>query len=157
MRMLVAAVLVVLAACGQAPPESYDAAGVRRDVTALVQRWSDAGEAGDWDEIADTYADVAGFAWIERGEVRYPDRATIVAGLQQARQSRLSVINDVSEIVVTPLSRDAAAYRANYRLAVTSSQFSFSSEGVLSGVAIRQGDRWRFLQGALNEGVPVEN
>lgn len=156
-RMLFATVLVALGACGQAPTESYDAARVRTDVTALVQRWSDAGEAGDWDEIADTYADVAGFTWVERGEVRYPDHAAIIAGLRQAREFGLSVTNDVSDIVVTPLGEGVAAYRANYRLAVRSAQFSFSSEGVLSGVAIRQNETWRLLQGSLNERPAVQN
>lgn len=153
MRTLVMVMLVALTACSQAPPQAYDAAAVRSGVTALVQRWSDAGEAGDWDAIADTYADAEGFAWIERGEVRYPGHAAIVAGLRQARESEFAVTNDVSEIVVTPLSADTAAYRANYRLAVNSPQFSFSSQGVLSGVAIRQDETWRFLQGSLNEGA----
>lgn len=157
MKSFFAAVLFVLAACAPTQPPSQDDAAIQSGVTALVQRWSDAGEASDWDAIADTYADVEGFSWVERGEVRYPNRAAIIAGLQQAREAGFSVTNDVSDIVVTPLGADAAAYRANYHLAVTSPQFSFSSEGVLSGVAIRQGDTWRFLHGSLNEHTPTQN
>jgi hypothetical protein len=153
--MLALAALIVLGACNASAPQSYDAVAVRSDVSALVQRWSDAGEAGDWDAIADTYADAEGFTWIERGEVRYADHAAILAGLQQARDGAFSVTNDVSDILVTPLSGETAAYHARYRLAVTSPQFSFSSEGVLSGVAIRQGETWRFLQGSLNEKAPA--
>jgi ketosteroid isomerase-like protein len=156
MRTLVTALLLALAAC-TAPPASFDADVVRSEVTELVQRWSDAGDANDWDAVADTYADAEGFAWVERGEVRYPNHEAIVAGLQQARDAGLSVTNDVSEIVVTPLGPDAAAYHANYSIGVTSPQFSFASEGVMSGVAIRQGDTWRFLQGSLNERTPAQN
>jgi ketosteroid isomerase-like protein len=138
---------IVLSACATAPSEDI----ARSSVAALVQQWSDAGEAGDWDAVADTYADAEGFAWIEQGEVRYSDRASIVAGLDMARRMQATVRNDVSDIVVTPLGGGAAAFRANYTIAVASEQFSFSSEGVLSGVAIRQTDRWRFLQGAFAE------
>ncbi|MEZ5961077.1 MAG: nuclear transport factor 2 family protein [Hyphomonadaceae bacterium] len=157
MKTLVAVALLMLAACTPAGPQSYDGAAVRNGVTALVQRWSDAGEASDWDALADTYADVEGFSWVERGEVRYTNHAAIIAGLQQARDAGLSVTNDVSDIEVTPLSAEAAAYRANYRLAVTSPQFSFTSEGILSGVAIRQDGTWRFLHGSLNEHTPDQN
>lgn len=146
---------VVLAACTPAPT-SLDTDGVRADVTALVQRWSDAGEAGDWDAVADTYADAEGFSWIEQGEVRYPNRAAIVAGLEQARSANLRITNDVSDILVTPIGPDTAAYSTSYRLAVASEAFSFESRGVLSGVAIRQADGWRFLQGAFSEAPPPE-
>jgi hypothetical protein len=153
--LLILAAVAVLAACGPAAP-SVDAAAVRADVTSLVQRWSDAGEAGDWAAVADTYADAEGFAWIEQGEVRYPSRAAIVAGLEEARAANLRITNDVSDIAVTPLGADAAAYSANYRLVVASEAFSFESRGVLSGVAIRQADGWRFLQGSFSEAPTPE-
>lgn len=141
---------LMLAACAPAPAE-YDRGAVRSGVTALVQRWSDAGEAGDWAAVADTYADAEGFAWIEQGEVRYADHAAIVAGLDGVAQMGASITNDVSDIVVTPLSADAAAYRATYSLTITAPQFSVTSQGVVSGVAIRQGETWRLLQGAFSE------
>lgn len=150
MKQFCVALALALAACS-APSPAYDPAAVRSEVTALVQRWSDSGEAGDWDAVADTYADAEGFAWVERGQVAYADHAAIVAGLDSVRQSGARITNDVSNIVVTPLSTDAAAVRANYALSLSSEAFSFSSSGVLSGVAIRQGETWRFLQGALTE------
>jgi len=152
MRRLIAVLgtCFALAACA-APSAEYDADAVRSGVTALIQRWSDAGEAGDWDGLADTYADAQGFAWIERGAVAYADHAAIVAGLENARASEARIVNDLSDIVVTPLSPDAAAYRANYRLSVRSESFGFDSAGVLSGVAIREGDTWRLLQGSFSE------
>ncbi|MBY0564369.1 MAG: nuclear transport factor 2 family protein [Hyphomonadaceae bacterium] len=148
-------VVAILPACAPAPA-SFDADTVRSEVTALVQRWSDSGEAGDWDAVADTYADIEGFAWIEQGEVRYPDRAAIIEGLEQARAANLSITNDVSDISVTPLGADAAAYHASYRLVARSESFGFESRGVLSGVAIRQADGWRLLQGAFSESRPED-
>lgn len=148
--VFVALAIATLSACAPAPA-SFDSGAVRNEVTALVQRWSDSGEAGDWDAVADTYADAEGFAWIEQGEVRYPNHAAIIAGLDQARASNARITNDVSDIAVTPLGADAAAYHATYRLVVAAEQFSFESRGVLSGVAIRQADGWRFLHGAFSE------
>jgi len=133
-----------------APPARNDAA-IRSEVTALMQLWSDAGEAGDWDAVADTYADAEGFAWIEQGEVRYGDHAAILEGLAQARENNARIVNDVSDIVVTPLSAGAAAYHAAYTLSVSAEQFSFTSSGVVSGVAVLHEGRWRFLQGAFSE------
>lgn len=151
-RSLVVGVCALLCACAaEAPAPAFDPAAVRTAVTALVQRWSDAGEAGDWDSVAETYADAEGFVWIEQGEVRYPDHAAIVAGLDQVRESNARIVNDVSDIVVTPLSADFAAYRTVYTLTVSTQQFSFTSSGVLAGVAIRQDGTWRLLQGAFSE------
>ncbi|MEZ6023085.1 MAG: nuclear transport factor 2 family protein [Hyphomonadaceae bacterium] len=150
--MTAAVLSVVLGACtAEAPPAAYDAEAVRADVTALIQRWSDAGEAGDWAAVADTYADAEGFAWIERGDVAYADHAAIVAGLESVQASEGSIVNDVSDIVVTPLGADAAAYRARYRLQVTTATFGYESNGVLSGVAINQDGTWRLLQGSFSE------
>jgi ketosteroid isomerase-like protein len=152
-RLRCLALLYLAASTGaHAEPLSPAASGdIKAAVTALVQRWSDAGKAGDWDGIAATYADEPGFAWIEQGEARYTDHAGIVAGLKQAREMRVAVRNDVSDIVVTPLSPDAAAYRASYALGMTAEGFQVNSEGTLSGVAVKRGGTWRFLQGAFSE------
>ncbi|MBY0566603.1 MAG: nuclear transport factor 2 family protein [Hyphomonadaceae bacterium] len=142
--------LAILGAFACAPVAQNDD-DVRSGVTELVQRWSDAGEALDWDAVADTYADVESFVWIEQGEARYTSRGAILDGLDRARSMSASIRNDVSDIVVTPLSDDAAAFRAHYLLTVSAEGFSVNSEGVLSGVAIREGGTWRFLQGSFSE------
>lgn len=147
LRLTLVVIAVLVSSCATASTND----GAQTGVAALVQRWSDTGEAGDWEAVADTYADAQGFVWIEQGEVRYPNRAAIVAGLDMARRMRATVRNDVSDIVVTPLGDRIAAFRANYTITVTSEQFSFTSQGVLSGVAIKQGETWRFLQGAFSD------
>jgi len=148
---LMAIVVLGASACA---PATQSGEAQRQAVTELVQRWSDAGEARDWDVIADTYADADGFAWIEQGDARYTSHSAIVEGLNQARSMSASIRNDVSDIVVTPLGPDAAAFRAHYLLSVSAEGFSYTSEGVLSGVAIRQGGAWRFLQGSFSEQPP---
>jgi uncharacterized protein (TIGR02246 family) len=152
MKLLFAILCSGLAACAHAPQATDDT--VRGDVTALVQRWSDAGEAGDFAAVADTYAEAPGFVWIEQGEARYTDRAAIVAGLDQAKAIGARITNDVTNIVVTPLGPDVAAFRTDYALTLSSPAFSFSSSGVLSGVAVRRDGVWRFLQGAFSDKPP---
>jgi hypothetical protein len=150
-HLLIAIAVLGASACEQAPQDDDEA---RRAVTELVQRWSDAGESQQWDAVADTYADVEGFAWIEQGETRYASRAAIIEGLDQARSMSAAIRNDVSDIVVTPLGADAAAFRARYLLNVSAEGFNYESQGVLSGVAIKQDGVWRFLQGSFSEQPP---
>lgn len=150
-RTLLASVVLLLAvACAPATTRT-DPSATQSGVTELVQRWSDAGEAQDWDAVADTYADAEGFVWIEQGEARYASRAAIVEGLNRARAMSAAVRNDVSDIIVTPLGDDVAAFRAHYVLSVSAEGFSYVSDGMLSGVAIKQNDVWRFLQGSFSE------
>jgi hypothetical protein len=104
--------------------------------------------------LADTYADQEGFAWIERGGVSYANHAAIVEGLDRVRAARASIVNDVSDISVTPLGDGAAAFHAHYEFQVVGDGFQFSSRGTMSGVAIKQGETWRFLQGSFSE-LPV--
>lgn len=151
--LLIAIAVLCLSACTRTPEDGDDA---RRAVAELVQRWSDAGEAQDWDAVADSYADAEGFVWIEQGETRYASRAAIVEGLNQVRVMSVSSRNDVSDIVVTPLGDGAAAFRARYVLSVSAEGFSYASEGVLSGVAIKQEGVWRFLQGSFSERPAAE-
>ncbi len=152
-QLLITFAVLCASACARAPGDGDEG---RRAVTELIQRWSDAGEAQDWDAIADTYADADGFVWIEQGEARYASRAAIVEGLNQARGMSASIRNDVSDIVVTPLADNAAAFRAHYVLSVSAEGFSYTSEGMLSGVAIKQADGWRFLQGSFSEQPAAE-
>lgn len=150
--LLVSAAILGLSACAHPPKQTEaDLGAVTRGVGELLQRWSDAGEALDWDAVASTYANEEGFVWIEQGEVRYPDYASIVAGLDQARAMQAKIRNDISDIAVTPLGPDAAAYRTNYVLAVSADGFGFESRGVLSGVAVRRNGEWKLLQGSFSE------
>jgi len=52
---------------------------------------------------------------------------------------------------VTPLAADVAAFRASYLLNVAAEGFGYSSQGVLSGVAIQRDGAWQFIQGAFSE------
>lgn len=149
LRVVAVMAIMSLAGACTAPPEPIS--DVRTEVTSLVQRWSDASEASDVQTLADTYADQEGFVWIERGDVSYATHAAIVEGLDRVAAARAAIVNDVSEISVTPLGDRAAAFHAHYAFEVVGEGFQFSSRGTMSGVAIKQDQTWRFLQGSFSE------
>lgn len=143
-----AAALLLFVGCA-APPQRDDAA-VRVGVAALVKDWSSAGAEGRWEDLKALYADEPGFAWIEQGRLAYADHAAVVAGVDAAKDVGATIRSSVSDIAVTPLAADAAAFQARTVLAVESPSFSFAFDGRISGVAVKRGDKWLFLQGHLS-------
>lgn len=139
---------MLLSACS-APGGREDAA-VRKDVEALLRNWSSAGQQKRWDDLKALYADEAGFVWIEQGRVAYADHAAIVAGVDAASGAGADIRASISDIAVTPLSADAAAFHAMTSLQVKSDQFAFSFDGVVSGVAVKRAGGWKLLQGHLS-------
>jgi hypothetical protein len=145
--------LVFVAAC--APPEraptAAQLAAAEAGATELVEEWARAGSEGRWDDLVNLYADEPGFAWIEQGQNRYPDRGAIEAGLAQVRASQLRVHTVVSDVVATALAPNAAAVRATYSIVFGDpAQGGYSFDGMLTGVAVERDGRWLFLQGHLS-------
>ena len=158
---LIALFLCLAAACApkddlQAPPSAAgaaagDEAAVRAGVEALLHEWSAAGSEGRWDDLKALYADDPGFAWIENGAVAYSDHASVITGVDQVIAMNATLKSDVRDIVVTPISADAAAFRSSVEFAFTSSAFSFDFDGAFTGVAVMREGKWRFLQGHLSK------
>lgn len=145
------AALVALAGCDTATSAAdQDDSNTVTEVTAMLETWSAAGEGDNFEALASLYADEQGFAWIERGAVAYQDHDAIIAGLEAAKAMNIAIDNEISEISVTPLANDAAAFHAALRSNVAADSFSFSFDGVISGVAVKRGGAWRLLQGAFS-------
>jgi hypothetical protein len=155
MRVVVAlAAVAFLAACQPAPRAEAPPADVALDVpvvqevrtgvAAMLESWAAAGREGRWDEVAALYADDPGFAWVERGAVRYPSRVAAVEGLHVVTGQKIQ--SQVTNIAVTPLSADAAAFRSNVTFAFNAGGTPVELKGVITGVAVRRDGAWRFLQ-----------
>lgn len=147
------AALLFLAACAQAPaaPTQAELDAAEAGAVALVNDWAAAGTEGRWNDLPQLYADDPGFTWVEQGEIRYIDHAAITAGVNQARDSGLTIRTTVSNVTATALARDAAAVRANVSIVfVEAGEGGFSFRGILTGVAIERDGRWMFLQGHLS-------
>ena len=85
----------------------------------------------------------------------YPDHAAIAAGVAQARDARLTLRSSARDIVATPLSAEAAAVRANVSIVFGDpAHGGFAFDGILTGVAVKRGERWQFLQGHLSSPPP---
>jgi ketosteroid isomerase-like protein len=153
-RALLAA-CVLLVACQPKPAEVPDPDAtdkqVRADVTALIESWAKAGTDGDWDALGNLYADDEGFAWVERGQVRYSTRAAAIAGLEGVKAAGSKVNTEVSDIVVTPLGDDAAAFRTRVKFSIDfgGEAPAVNVDGILTGVAYEYEDGWRLLQGHI--------
>jgi len=150
---------VFLASCGPAinderatsPAAARDNAAIVTGVEALLGDWSAAGAEGRFDDLKALYADDPGFYWVEQGRVAYADYAAVIAGVDQVAAMNAMIRSDVSDIFVTPLSADAAAFRAATKIGFVSSEFSFDFEGAFTGVAAKRDGRWKFLNGHLSK------
>lgn len=149
--MRFALLLPALAALGCAtPPTQATTDGVDAGVRGLLKEWAAAGEQSRNADLKALYAEDPQFYWAEQGRVAYESHAAVIAGVDQAAGMNATIRNEVSDIDVTALSADAAAFRANAKIAVASDAFSFEFDGVFTGVAIKRAGSWRFLNGHLS-------
>lgn len=157
-RAIACIAIFTLCACAAPEPEftEADRAGVSTGASALVEDWARTGSEGRWEDLPTLYADEEGFAWIEQGVVRYPSVAAVREGVAQAADSGLAIRTEVTDVVVTPLSRDAAAVRAHVAIQFGEPPDSgFMFDGALSAVAVKRDGRWQFLQGHLSSPAPA--
>lgn len=131
-----------------------DPAAAAAGVTALIREWSAAGAEGRWNDLKALYADDPDFYWVEQGRVAYDSAAAAAAGVDRVAAMNAMIRSDVDAIAVTPLSADAASFRAHTKIGFVSTDFSFNFEGAFTGVAVRRDGRWRFLQGHLSRFDP---
>ncbi|MFZ5618093.1 MAG: nuclear transport factor 2 family protein [Pseudomonadota bacterium] len=161
MRPLAVVLSLAAASCaptGPAAPQgsiaeaaAYDDGTVKEGVEALLREWSAAGAEGRWNDLKTLYADDPNFAWIENGVVAYADYTSAVAGVDQVAAMNAMIRSEVSDIVVTPLAADAAAFRSTAAVGFVSPDFSFDFKGAFTGVAILRDGRWLFLNGHLSK------
>lgn len=161
MRAPAIAFLLAAASCAPGAPTAlegsnaaapaYDAGAVKAEVEALIREWSAAGTEGRWGDLKMLYADDPDFAWIENGVVAYADYASAVAGVDQVAAMNAMTRSEVSDVVVTPLAADAAAFRSTAAVGFVSADFSFDFKGAFTGVAILRDGRWLFLNGHLSK------
>jgi hypothetical protein len=150
---------LAVAACARSTPEpiepavaaSFNQAAVKTAVEALILDWSKTGQEGRWEDLKALYADDPDFYWVEDGEVAYASRTAAAAGVDQAAAMNALIRSDVRGIAVTPVSADAASFRALVSIGFVGDAFSFDFDGVFTGLAVRRDGKWVFLQGHLSK------
>lgn len=156
-HLILATLAALMAACTpkQAPPPN--AAETERAAIELVNEWAAVGTEGRWDDLPALYADTPDFAWVEDGVLAYESHEAIIAGIQRAHDSGLTIRTHASNVSATALSPDAAAVRANVSIAFGDpAAGGFAFDGILTAVAVKRDDRWMFLQGHLSSQRPAE-
>lgn len=156
LRLFAAAIVLAIAACGprSAPAPADDLSAAEAGAVALVEEWARAGTENRWSYLPALFADEPGLVWVEQGVVRYREHAAVVTGATRAAATGLTVRTTVSEVQATALAADAALVRANVRIAFGADGAGFAMLGVLTGVAVKRGERWVFLQGHISSPAP---
>ncbi len=161
MRFIVLGFVAALSACATTPPSPavdaaapavarFDSASVEQGVASLIDNWSRTGADGRWEDLKALYADDPAFVWIEDGRLAYESKAAAAAGVDRAAAMNATIKSLTDDVVVTPLSSDAALFRARFQFSFASADFSFDVDSLFSGVAVLRDGRWVFLHGHLS-------
>ena len=81
--------------------------------------------------------------------MRFATRAAAVAGLEGAKAAASKLPTTVSEIAVTPVSDEAAAFRVRVKVAADFGGEAppVDADAILTGVAFEYDGAWKFLDG----------
>lgn len=139
-------------ACAPDAPENpFDEArraAITDSVRATLDDFAAAMEVGDWERLAEFYADDPRFRWLEDGRVRYDSKQAIVASLGEAGGSFTHGTLEYTEVEITPLAPGLAAFSARFEQRLVGSDGGgFSFRGVLGATLVHGPAGWRFLHG----------
>ena len=151
MRKLLGGLAALMAVACSESGAPTDLANVETEVEALLQEWSDAISERRLDDFKALYSTRDGFAWVERGQIQYRSAAEIAAGIDEVVNGDTSIVNTVSAIDVAPLSPSTAAFSARVTSTVENPAFTFSFDGILTGVAVKDGSDWKLYRGHLSD------
>lgn len=150
--MAALALPVALWGCGpDAPVHVFDEArqaAITDSVRATLEGFEAAIESGDWDRLAQFYADDPRFRWMEDGRVTYESREAIIASLLEVGGSFTHGTLAYSDLEILPLAPGLAAIstRFDQRL-VGGDGGGFNFSGVIGATLIHGSDGWKFLFG----------
>lgn len=123
-------------------------AAITDSVRTTLDGFVAAMEAGDWERLAEFYADDPRFRWLEDGRVTYDSKEAIVTSLGDVGGSFTHGTLEYSDVEITPLAPGLAAFTAGFdQRLVGSDGGSFSFSGVMGATLIHEPDGWKFLNG----------
>ena len=141
-------VLLFSLAMSSCQTQSPDVAAVEAGVRGLLQQYSESINSGDWSGVLDLYSDDKRFHWAEDGQLAYPSKAAVAAGLEGLASSLESTEIRAGEVQITALSdRHALAAFSYEQSLVFSSGQSFRFSGFITMTLQREGADWKILAG----------
>lgn len=148
--ILAASMLIAAGSCAS-PPRSLQRADVEREVAALLQEWAAAISEGRLDDFKALYAERPGMVWVERGAVQYRSAAALAESVDQVMSGGTQIENVIDEVAVEPLAPGVAGFSFSLTSTVRNPQYSFTFDGVMTGVAIEEAGSWKLYRGHLSE------
>ena len=141
---VLALALVFQSACGpgSVAPE-VDPEEIDREVRLLLEQWVDAFETREPSAVEEVLSDRPGFVWLEDGEVRYPDRQSILSALA-GFPPNLAAIYELDGIEVSPVGDQHAWARMSTRTRIEQDGVVVSAfDGVVTMLVERSSGAWR--------------
>lgn len=145
----IATILTVLGACAT-KPASHDEQ-IISDVTALITEWNDALPEGRVEDFKELYSEREGFLWAERGQFLYQSKDDIAAGIDQVMAGGTTISNEITSLDIVPLSQAAAAFSITMTSTATMQGMSFTFDGIVTGLAVKDEGTWKLYRGHLSE------
>ncbi|MEM7739842.1 MAG: hypothetical protein AAF225_03495 [Pseudomonadota bacterium] len=139
-----------LAACASLE-KTADAPTIEADVTAMLMEWSSSLPEGRLEDFKAVYSTQPGFLWVERGLPLYRSVDELSVGVDDLVDQNAELNNTLTDIEVHALSPNAAAFNAQMTSDLRLAGFNITFDGVLTGIALKDGDTWTLYRGHLSE------
>lgn len=156
MRRLGVTLLAALLSMGACAPESEapreltreHEAAIRDSVQALLVLYAERVERGDWEGLAELYADDPRFTWVEDGEVRYDSTEEARASLRDVGRTFSSARTEFVSPEITPLAPGLAQVTTGFRQSFERDDGEgFEFAGAMTATVVGDASGWRFLTG----------
>lgn len=150
---------LVLAACSVETSESQpDISKIEKEVKEVFDNYVNQVNTEGIEEVHTYFSDDERFYWIEDGVIQYPDKASLISGLEKFTPSVASVKMEVSEKRVDVIDQDHAMLLVQYvEKIILKSAYELTLDGAMTILMKRQGNDWKFLSGHSSVKKPRNN
>lgn len=125
-----------------------DTNSVRKEVQTMFDTYVKEVNEQGIERIHRFFSDAEEFYWVEDGALQYPDKATLIEGVQAFYPSISSVVLQVSRSNVTVIENHLATLYVQYtQEVILKSGFQFTLDGAMTILTRKEGESWRFFQG----------
>lgn len=127
---------------------AVDTNSVRQEVQTMFDAYVQEVNEQGIERIHRYFSDAEEFYWVEDGALQYPDKATLIEGVQAFYPSISSVELQVSKSNISVIDNHLATLYVQYTQEVKlKSGFQFTLDGAMTILTRKEGEFWRFFQG----------
>lgn len=145
-RSIIICSAFIFAGCATYAPTAQESR--TEEVRAALLSFAEAMNAGDLDQVADMYADLPSFYWIESGALRYQGKEEAVASLEALAESGMRLDVTYTDIKITSLGPRSAIASAIFETVFSHpSGREFQFNGVQTTGMILTENGWKIASG----------